>query len=82
MHVPSAYWLRRYTYWGNLSTWKEYYRKQNHYTTIDECYNSLDEDISVLLRIFHKDSNERMKLVNFWKKLQEVSVLCANWHNI
>lgn len=29
MHVPSEYWTRRYTYWGNLSTWEEYYRKKN-----------------------------------------------------
>ncbi|PKY25222.1 hypothetical protein RhiirB3_388594 [Rhizophagus irregularis] len=48
----------RYIYWGNFSTWEEYYRKQNHCTTIDECYNFLDEDISILLRIKKKNKSK------------------------
>jgi hypothetical protein len=35
---------------------------------------------NVLLRVFYKDSNEIKKLVKFRKKLQKVSVLCANWY--
>ncbi|CAI2179226.1 5312_t:CDS:2 [Funneliformis geosporum] len=52
------YWLQRYTYWGNPLTWVEYYRRKNLNATIDECYNSLDENIGLLLRVFNKNKPE------------------------
>ncbi|CAG8535055.1 1603_t:CDS:2 [Ambispora gerdemannii] len=39
---------------GNLSTWEEYYRRQNLHATIDECYNSLDEISAYFFGFFMK----------------------------
>ncbi|CAI2169290.1 17357_t:CDS:10 [Funneliformis geosporum] len=74
-------WLRRYTYWGNPLTWVENYRRKN---TIDECYNSLGEDMAYFYGFFIKITGriiepEAHRGHSLRKLLVRMSTLCYDY---
>ncbi|CAG8780744.1 16429_t:CDS:2, partial [Cetraspora pellucida] len=65
------YWVRRYTHWGNLSSWEISYRRIHPNSSIIECYNALKEDIEILSSIVHGNNNKYRKLESLRIKVKQ-----------
>ncbi|CAG8696575.1 6599_t:CDS:2, partial [Cetraspora pellucida] len=72
------YWVRRYTHWGNISSWEIFYRKTHPNSSIIECYNALKEDIEILSSAVYGNNNKVRKLESLRLKVKQVSTLFTN----
>ncbi|CAG8603012.1 15651_t:CDS:2, partial [Funneliformis mosseae] len=69
------YWSRRYTYWGKISTYEQYYYTSYPNATIEECHQALAKDIDALSKTYNKNDNKYLKLKSYRDKLNKVSAL-------
>ncbi|CAG8496459.1 7539_t:CDS:2 [Funneliformis caledonium] len=65
----------RYTYWGKISTYEQYYYTSYPNATIEERHQALAKDIDALSKTYNKNDNKYLKLKSFRDKLNKVSAL-------